>query len=162
MKVILIAAMDENRVIGNQGKLPWSIPEELKYFRDTTRGYPVIMGRKTFVSIGRTLPKRLNIILTRNQDFPKSEAYVVCHSMQDAIEVAKKDNPEKVFVIGGAKVYEEAFAFADQMNLSLVPGTHEGDTFFPRWGDEWVKTKEEDHGSFVLRIFEKNKNATQI
>ena len=158
MKLSLIAALDENRVIGNKGGIPWHIPEDFKHFKETTKGFPVIMGRKTFESIGRPLPKRLNIILTRNKEFVALEGCVVCDSLEKGIEIAKQQQPEpeKAFVIGGAGVYEQALSFADEMILSHVPGTHEGDTFFPQWSDEWVTHEEKDFGKFVVKIYHKN------
>ena len=125
--IFLIAAMDKNRVIGNAGKLPWRLPADFAYFKATTLGHPVIMGRTTFESIGRPLPGRKNIVLTRG-DFTH-EGVVVAHSFDEARTLAEGDGD--VFVIGGSKVYEEALPHADRLYITFVEGDFAGDTFFP-------------------------------
>ncbi len=148
-EIVLIAALSEaNRVIGRQGKLPWHIPEDLKHFKALTRGHPIIMGRKTFTSIldefGGPLPERRNIVLTRRglpETYPGVETYA---SLEDALE-AVRDAPV-VFIGGGERVYEQTLPLADRLELTLVEGSYEGDTFFPPFehliGTVFEKTRE--------------------
>ena len=106
-KFIAIAAMARNRVIGNEGKIPWYIPEDFKHFKETTQGYPIIMGRKTFESIGRILPGRENIVLTRGEfTFP---GVTVVHSIEELENYLSKNPIEKAYICGGAQSYEEFF-----------------------------------------------------
>ena len=155
MEIILIAALDENRVIGNKGQIPWHLPEDFKHFKETTKGHAVIMGRKTFASIGKPLPQRLNIVLTRDADFETTPDVVVCGSLEEAIAAAKNAGKEKAFIIGGANVYAQSLNVADQMILSHVPGKHEGDAFFPQWGNEWKVVEEKRYGGFVVKVYQK-------
>ncbi len=123
----LIAAVDKNFLIGKENGLPWDIPRDMKHFRETTKGKTVIMGRKTFESIGKPLPKRRNIILTRDTEF-KAEGCEVKHSIEEILELAKT---EEVFVIGGGAVYKEFLPFAEKLCLTHIEATFEGDTHFP-------------------------------
>lgn len=156
MDVIIIAALDEHRVIGNKGQIPWHLPEDFKHFKETTKGHAVIMGRKTFVSIGKPLPLRLNMVLTTDAHMKTTPEYVVCRSLDEAIMAAKNAGKEKAFIIGGAKVYEQSLAVADQMILSHVPGKHAGDAFFPPWGKEWKIVEEKKYPGFVVKVYKKN------
>lgn len=135
MKKIIIAAMDEEKAIGKDGKIPWHYPEDLKHFKDKTTGYSVLMGRKTYESLPedfRPLPNRENIVLTRsNPDL--DERVKIVNSLDEAYEEAKND---KLFIAGGASVYEQTLDSADKMVLTRIPEKHEGDTFFPDWNDE--------------------------
>lgn len=133
-EVSIIAAMSENRAIGRDNKLLWRIPEDLKHFRELTTGHPVIMGRKTFESIGRALPQRINIVITKDESF-QAEGCVVCHSLTEAFEIAKTKEEDKIFVIGGGMVYQEAIGFVDKLYLTMVNGEFEGDTFFPDYSE---------------------------
>jgi len=157
MNIMIIAALDENRVIGNKGQIPWHLPEDFKHFKETTKGHAVIMGRKTFVSIGKPLPQRLNMVLTRDADFETTPDVVVCGSLEEAIAAAKNAGKEKAFIIGGANVYEQSLNVADQMILSHVPGKHEGDAFFPQWGNEWKVVEEKKHEGFVVKVYQKQR-----
>lgn len=157
MKISLIAALSENHVIGSDGKIPWHLPDDLKRFRMLTLGKPVIMGRKTYESIGRLLPGRPNIILTRSLDYRVEGAHVVA-SLSDAVKVAeglvaaKEDNEDKeAFVIGGGEVYRLAMPIADRMYLTYVNQTHQGDATFPEWNcaDFYVEN-EENHSDAVV------------
>jgi dihydrofolate reductase len=153
MKTIIIAAIAENRVIGKKGVLPWHIPEDFQHFKNTTRGHAIIMGRKTLESMNnRPLPKRINIILSRNPNYT-AEGCVVKTSLQEAIQHAQEQGAEKAFVIGGAAVYKEALAIADQMILSHVKGIYEGETLFPEWGNEWKVVEEKQHEQFTVKIY---------
>ena len=131
MKLSMIAAMGQSRVIGIDNKMPWHLPADLQWFKKTTLGSPIIMGRKTYDSIGRPLPGRLNIILSRNPDL-KIEGCTVVNTLSAAIEVAETvDNVEEVFITGGAHLYEKFLQDADLLYLTLIDAEFEGDTFFP-------------------------------
>ena len=133
MNVSMIAAVASNRVIGKDGGIPWDIPSDLKWFRDTTRGCPVIMGRKTHESIGRLLPGRLNVIVTSDSElldmftFTGNPRYV--NSLEDAIGICTKE--KEIFLIGGQRIYEEGMKHANKLYISHVAAVVEGDTFFP-------------------------------
>lgn len=149
--------MSENGVIGNNNALPWHLPEELKYFREKTRGKPVIMGRKTFESMGsKPLPNRLNIILTHAKNFLASDCIVV-HSTEEALKVAKKaGKDEEMMVIGGAKIYEAFLPVASRIYLTVVHQNYVGDTYFPKvdW-HQWKMITEEKREGFTLKVFDK-------
>ena len=125
----IIAAISRNHVIGTENKLPWYLPRELQYFRDMTRGRPVIMGRKTYESIGRLLPNRKNIIVTRDLAYQLVGA-IVTHSLEEAIKEAQKEDAEP-FVIGGGQIYAEAMKFVDTLYITEVDVEIEGDAKFP-------------------------------
>lgn len=146
MILSLIVAAANHRIIGNRGRIPWKLPADLRYFRRKTEGHPVIMGRKTFQSIGRVLPNRRNIVITR-QDFPqKPLEFDVAHSLQEALDIAKKDSPEEIFVIGGGEIYAQAMPLADRIYFTHVHAEFEGDTVFPPIDPrEWVEAARDDH-----------------
>lgn len=134
-KVSIIAALSKyDRGIGKDGKLLWHIPEDLKHFKKVTMGHPIIMGRKTYESIGKPLPGRVNIVITRNEDF-RPEGVVVTHSLEEAIEKAQSLDKEEVFVIGGGQIYEQAIGVADKLYLTLIDDQKEADVFFPRYAE---------------------------
>lgn len=145
--VSIIAAIGKNRELGKDNKLLWSLPEDMKRFREKTRNHPVIMGRKTFESIGRPLPNRLNIVVTHDRDYTGS-GIEIFHSLPDAIDFAKTKDKEEVFIIGGAQIYSQGLIFADKLYLTIVDSEFpEADTFFP------------DYPEFTKKVFEeKNKN----
>jgi len=128
-KVSIIAAIAENRAIGKNNKLLWRIPEDLKRFKKVTEGHAVIMGRKTYESIGKPLPNRLNIIITRNTSY-KPPACFVFPSLGEALVYAKKYEKEEIFVIGGGEIYRQALPLTDKLYLTVVKGEYEADTFF--------------------------------
>jgi dihydrofolate reductase len=145
MKLSLICAMAENRVIGRNNSLPWHLSEDLKYFKRVTMGSPIIMGRKTWESIGRPLPGRSNIVVTRNKDYQAEGAKVV-ESLPAAISLAESialiDGSEEAFVIGGAELYRLALPEADCFHLTRVHAEVEGDTRLDdfdesRWQEVW-------------------------
>jgi dihydrofolate reductase len=138
MELIIIAAVSENNVIGANGKLPWHISDDLKRFRSLTLGHPVIMGRKTFESIGRPLDKRLNVVITNQKNY-KHDGVVVVHSMKDALAACRGNS--KAFAIGGKSIFEEALPVARRLELTRVHKKVDGDAFFPEvdWGD-WKET----------------------
>lgn len=128
-RVSLILAMSENRVIGVANGLPWRLPAELRHFRAITMGHPIIMGRKTHESIGRVLPGRRNIVVTRNPNYV-SDGVEVTHSLIEAIE--RSADAEEIFVIGGAQLFTEALDHAERIYLTLVRTVVEGDTYFQK------------------------------
>ncbi|MEO1583563.1 MAG: dihydrofolate reductase [Planctomycetota bacterium] len=131
MAVALIAAMSLNRVIGRDAGLPWRLPDDMKHFRRTTMGCPVIMGRATFDADTGVLPGRLNIIVTRNRSF-RADGAEVAHSLRGAIDIANANEPDRdAFVIGGGTIYREAIRDADRIELTTVHAVIEGDTTFP-------------------------------
>ena len=129
-KVSLIAALSENRVIGKGNSLPWHIPEDLKHFKEVTSGHPVIMGRKTFESIGRLLPKRLNIVISRDKSYVV-EGATMAHSLEEAIAIACNYDKKEIFVIGGEQIFVQSINRADRLYLTIVHTDIEGDAFFP-------------------------------
>ena len=130
MKLSLIVAMADNRVIGRDNQLPWHLPDDLKRFKQITMGHPVIMGRKTFESIGRPLPKRHNVILSRQSSF-HAEGVTVLKDPREVIEIFKAE--EEVFVIGGAEIYQLFLKDADLLYLTLVHESVSGDVLFPEY-----------------------------
>lgn len=135
--------MAENRVIGVNNTLPWRLPADLRHFRQLTTGHHVIMGRRNYESIGRPLPERINIVVTRNRDY-RAPGCAVRHSLEEALRDAG-DDPE-VFVIGGAEIYRQALDKADRIYLTLVHATVHGDTFFPEFDPgDWNETSRTRH-----------------
>ncbi len=130
--ISIIAAIGENRELGKDNKLLWQIAEDLKRFKQITAGHPVIMGRKTYESIGRPLPKRVNIVITRDRSY-KPVGCTVAHSLDEALAVAQKIDPVEIFVIGGGEIYKQALDQADKLYLTLVKGTYEADAYFPEY-----------------------------
>src|SRR5687768_9857959 len=138
MIISLIVAAGENNAIGKNNHLPWRLPDEMRHFKNTTMGHPVIMGRKTFESNDNPLPGRLNIVITRNMDF-QAKGCAVVHSLDEALKEASKENIEEVFVIGGEEIFRQALPIADRLYLTRVHYAFEGDTFFPAFDQkEWV------------------------
>jgi dihydrofolate reductase len=133
MKVVLIAVMATNRVIGRDNCIPWYIPEELRFFKKTTMGYPVIMGRKTFESLRGPLPGRQNIVISRNPDY-KTEGTDNVTSIDQALAISKSD--EKVFILGGSRIFERTLELADNIILSVLDRSVDGDTYFPEFSDD--------------------------
>lgn len=139
----MIVAVDEKRAIGKDNKLLWHIPEDLKRFKTLTTGHTVIMGENTYHSIGRPLPHRTNIVVTLDHSLELSGCLVV-HSIEEALKVAREQEEEEVFVIGGASIYKQMLPMVERLYLTLVSGVHEADTFFPEYDDfTKVVSKEE-------------------
>jgi dihydrofolate reductase len=130
MRVTLVAALGRNGVIGLDNRMPWHISEDLKRFKGLTMGHPVVMGRKTFESIGKPLPGRKNIVITRSRGFGAPGCTVV-HSMEEALEAT--DGAAEVFVIGGAEIYGLALPLADRLELTEVDVAIDGDAYFPEF-----------------------------
>ena len=142
MKITLVAAIASNNVIGKENSLPWNIPEDLKRFKQMTSGHTILMGRKTFDSIGRPLPNRQNIVMTKDENFER-EGIKVINDFDEALELIKESN-EDVFVIGGSKIYELFEPVANSLAITRILKDFEGDAFFPNinW-DLWQIEKEE-------------------
>lgn len=139
----LIVAVDENNLIGNKNQLPWHLPADLKYFKALTTGHPIIMGRKTFESIGKPLPNRRNIIITRNKSFA-AEGCDVFFDLTDAIKSC--NNNQECFVIGGSELFKMALPIANRLYLTKIHHLFEGDTHFPAIKNaDWKLTSEEKH-----------------
>lgn len=140
MRVSLIAAVSDNGVIGREGDLPWHIPEDLKFFKTTTMGKPIIMGRRTYDSIGKPLPGRRNIVVTRSAQW-HAEGVDIVHSLEEAFEVARTVGTAEAMVIGGAEIYKAALPHADRIYLTRVHVALEGDAFFPPVDmSDWTET----------------------
>jgi dihydrofolate reductase len=155
----MIVAMSENRVIGVENRLPWHIPEDLKRFKQITKGHPIIMGRKTYESIGKPLPGRTNIVITRNKDY-RAEGIISCSSLEDALDWATKaPGSDEIFVIGGAEIFKSCLANADRIYLTLVKWPFDGDTYLPPFDEEAFKIIQEEELSknpqAILKIFER-------
>jgi dihydrofolate reductase len=137
MIVSIIVAMDDNRGIGYQNRLPWRLPDDLKRFKRLTMGHHIIMGRKTFESIGKPLPGRTNIVVTYNPNY-RPEGCLVAHSFEKALALARDRWEEEVFVIGGAELFDEALEIADRVYLTRVHAQVEADVIFPDFDEsEW-------------------------
>ena len=147
-KVTIIAAIDENQVLGKDNQLIWHLPDDLKRFKRLTTGHAIIMGRKTFESLPKALPNRQNIVVTRNPNY-SSEGITVCHSIEAAIECAKDD--EQPFIIGGAQIYEQGLKFASIIEVTKIHTQFEGDVFFPKIDyKKWSEVKRQimEHTDF--------------
>jgi len=140
--ISMIAAIGENRELGADNDLPWgrALPTDMMRFRDKTRGHVVIMGKKTFESMdNKALPNRVNIVITRDEDF-KPNGVVVAHSVEEAIAEAKKSEPGEIFIIGGGKIFELALPYADKFYLTLIRANFpKADIFFPEYKDDFKK-----------------------
>ena len=144
MKVSMIAAMTEDRVIGIENTLPWKLPNDMKWFRQNTLGKPIVMGRKTFESFGaKPLPGRTNIIITRDQSY-RAEDSVVVYSIDEALKAA--GDVDEVMIIGGASFYEQMLPKADRLYLTFVEANLEGDAWFPEFDlNDWNETESVHH-----------------
>ena len=141
MTLSLIVAMAKNRVIGRDNALPWRLPADLKHFRRVTMGKPIVMGRKTFDSIGKPLDGRKNIVITRNSDY-RPDGVTVVDSLDGALNAA---GDSEVMIIGGATIYEQVLPRADRIHLTLIDENFEGDAFFPVLiDDEWREVERTD------------------
>lgn len=144
--------MSENRVIGKDNKLLWSLPQDMKRFKALTTGHTVIMGRKTYESIGRVLPNRINIVISGDSAY-KVPGGFVAHSLDEALIIAEKKEKEEIFIIGGGQVYTQALPLADTLYLTIVKGAYEGDTYFPDYSqfDKVISTQplKKDKGVFI-------------
>lgn len=147
MKIVLIAAMGRNRVIGADNRLPWHIPEDLKRFKRLTLGHPILMGRKTFQSIGKPLPGRRNIVISRDPSF-SPEGVDVFRSLDAALAALQSELPEgeELYVVGGGEIYRQSIGRADRVHLTVVETEVDGDAYFPELpAGRFVETSREDH-----------------
>lgn len=136
----LIAAIGKNRELGRDNKLVFDLKKDMDHFREKTKGHTVIMGRKTFESIGRALPDRVNIVISRDKEFQSHHDVKIVTSIEDALEEAKKHEESEVFVIGGAQIYEAFLPFADRLYLTIVDKkVEDADAFFPEYEKEFKK-----------------------
>ena len=143
MNISLIVAMDRGRVIGMNNAMPWHMPADLKHFKRTTLGKPIIMGRKTFDAIGRPLPGRTNIIVTRDPDW-RAEGCVVVYSVEQALQAAA--GADEVMVIGGANLFEQLLPRATRIYLTEIKADFAGDSYFPALPPgHWLERERQDH-----------------
>lgn len=150
MIVSLIAALAQNRTIGKNNDLPWHLPDDMKFFMETTSGHHVIMGRKNYDSIPqkfRPLPKRTNIVVTRQNNF-QAPGCIVVNSIVDGLALAKSNNEPEVFIIGGAEIYKQSMPEANRLYLTEIKAAIEGDTFFPEFDKKnWKETMRKPHAA---------------
>ncbi|MCM8811586.1 MAG: dihydrofolate reductase [Candidatus Omnitrophica bacterium] len=144
MTVSIIVAVSQNGVIGANNKLPWHLPADLKRFKQLTLGHPVIMGRKTFESIGKPLPGRTNIVVTSRKDYPCCGA-LTAPSLQEALRICEEKQENRVFVIGGASIYKQAEPLADEILLTLIREQFQGDATFQWNRNLWREAERSDH-----------------
>lgn len=147
MIVSAIVAVAKNRVIGKNNEIPWYLPADLKYFKRTTINHHIIMGRKSFLSIGRPLPKRTNVVVTRDAFFTATGC-LVAHSIEEALTLAENNGEEEAFIIGGGEIYRQSVSYWDRLYLTEVDAEPAGDVLFPEldW-TEWRLASEERHAA---------------
>ncbi len=149
--ISLIAALAKNKVIGLNNTLPWHLPEDLKHFRALTTGHHIIMGRKTYESLGRLLPGRTTVIVTRNVDY-KLEGALIAHSLEAAIALCQAD--DEIFIIGGAELYQAGILLANQLYMTELALEVAGDAYFPAYDETlWQETSREVHTSAQGLLF---------
>jgi len=172
MIISMIAAMGRNRVIGRDNDLPWHLPDDFKYFQQTTKGHYVIMGRKNWQSLPhkfKPLPERTNLIITRQQNF-EAEGGQVFNTLEDAIALPQNANEEEAFIIGGGEIYRMGLAYANRIYLTEINGDFEGSVTFPEFSKvEWIETSRVHHSvddrhnfSFDFVIYEKKEDGHPI
>ena len=154
--ITIIVACDEDNLIGQKGTdlgMPWHNKEDLKHFKETTLNQTIVMGRTTYQAIGRPLPRRKTIVLTRGEwNDPQVE---VRHSLKEVVD-EYRDHHQDLYIAGGANVYKQGLEFADCLMISRIPGHHEGDTYFPMWEEDQFHLKEvQDFETFQLEIYER-------
>lgn len=159
--ITLVVAMGMNREIGVNNQLPWHLPKDLKHFKELTTGHPVVMGRKTYESIGKPLPNRTNIVISRKTDWFE-EGILIVSSIKEALKFAHKIDQD-LFVIGGGNIFEQTLSMADRLEVTEIKTTLEADTFFPAINPQvWKKTNEvcyerdeKNNFDFCFQTFEK-------
>lgn len=159
MRIALIAAMGKSNVIGYHNRLPWHLSADLKYFKQVTLGKPIIMGRNTFESIGKILPGRQNIVVTKNKNYqissllPDNTSLTIVHSLKDALN-AVNGAPDEAMIIGGATLFNEALPLANVLYLTFIHAEFPGDTFFPPIDSkQWQEVWREDHAADSLNPY---------
>lgn len=160
--ISIIAAIGKNRELGKDNKLLWRIPDDMKRFKMLTMGHPVIMGRTTYESIGKPLLGRINIVLTRDESF-NVPGCIVAYSLEEALTIARETDKEEIFIIGGGKVYEQALPLADKLYLTIVDGTYDADTYFPKYSrfTNVVSEKKGEYNNYKYTFLELIKNKSQ-
>jgi len=144
MIVSIIVAVGEKGEMGLHNQLPWYLPADMKYFKTTTAGHHVVMGRKTYESLGKPLPNRVNVVITRNPDF-KADARIVTN-IQSAIDIAEEGNEKECFILGGADIFKQSIPLCDKMYITRIHQTFEADTFFPAINvSDWKLESSEAH-----------------
>jgi dihydrofolate reductase len=152
--ISLVVAVSENNAIGKNNQLLWHLPNDLKFFKNTTWGGAVIMGRKTFESVNKPLPGRTNIVITKQVNWT-SENVIVVNSIEAAIQKAKDLNFKDIFIIGGGEIYKESMSIADKIYLTKVHTTIEGDTYFPELqNDKWKMISNKDFSADEKHVFD--------
>lgn len=150
--ISLIAAMANDHSIGKNNRMPWHLPADLKYFKKITLNKPIIMGRRTFESMGKALPQRKNIVVTQQENFIALDCTIV-HSLKAAIKAA--GNVDEIMIIGGGQLYQEATTLAQRMYLTLIDTNVQGDTFFPQWdAHEWQEISRETHQKDAVNAYD--------
>jgi dihydrofolate reductase len=143
--ISFIVAASENNAIGKDNQLLWHLPNDMRFFKNTTWGMPMIMGRKTFESMNKKFPGRANIVITRQKDWTR-EGVIVTASIDEAVAKAKETNAREIFIIGGGEIFKEAIPIADTIYMTRVHAILEGDAFFPAIDEkEWEMVKNEEH-----------------
>jgi dihydrofolate reductase len=146
MKISLIAAMARNRVIGRDNRLPWRLPPDLKRFKELTMGHTLLLGRKTFESIGRPLPGRTMLVVSRQTGY-SPDGVQVAHSVEEALDRAREAGESELFVAGGAEIYRQTLPVADRLHLTRIEEDFSGDVCFPEYDEsQWTLVDREDHG----------------
>ena len=152
MIISIIAAMGNQRTIGINNSLPWKLPADMQWFRKCTMGKPIIMGRTTFESIGKPLPGRKNVIVSRNPDY-QVEGAIVVHSLEQAIDAVQGE--EEVMIIGGSNIYSQALAFANRLYLTEIHSDFEADSWFPEFDQaQWQQCSREDHRADEKNLYD--------
>ncbi len=161
MKISMIAAASENNVIGKNNELVWHMPADFRYFKEKTKDHIILMGRKTFESLGKPLKYRTNVVISSKADY-KPEGTEKFDSLDEALKWSVDQNDEEIFIIGGASVYKQAMSKANRIYLTRIHGEFEGDTHFPDIGDDWklvssVKNKADEKNpyDYTFLVFDK-------
>ncbi|MEK7096587.1 MAG: dihydrofolate reductase [Patescibacteria group bacterium] len=159
--ISIIVAIARDRAIGKNNQLLWNIPEDLQHFKKVTSGHPVIMGENTFKSIGRPLPNRLNIVLTKDKEY-KPKGCIMAYSISEAVKLAQAKDKEEIFFIGGGMIYKQAIPLADKLYLTMVEGEYEADVYFPEYEqyfDKIIKEEAHNNGKNKFKFIELTKSS---
>lgn len=153
--ISIICAIAENRAIGKNNDLLWHIPEDFKHFKNLTSGHVILMGQKTYESIGKPLPNRTTIVITNDKNF-KVDGVIISYSIEEALEKARELEKEEAFVCGGGSIYAQMLKYADKLHLTIVEGNFEADTFFPEYGEfsKVISERESSDENFKYKFLE--------